>query len=566
MESLLIVDDIQPKISIVGAHNHVVNYSGSDENSLGDLNLLFELQNNDRALKAKFLRFIHNVGKAKIDGVSVEDHLEVSPGVSYWWQTLIAEKSPFKTTFIYDYYKFQCIRNYILSRDIESVTICTTRPELIALYGQLKLDVSVISKRSFRSLGDRVKSSFFLSALYFCYKFLSERRFYKSYPVQTKNKIVVAYFPHYIIEKGQFENKFFGGLSQLLTDHGYTWIFIPQGRISARLPEIGLSHTFLNCFIDIATFCKAVRSAWEYRIAFRKIGVPTAFNEDEVCMFSLFRKGWEHSINYNLILSCLNQAAFANLAQNEIEKCVYPMEFQPWEYSLLESFPHADTIGSIHALLKPNWMSYHYHSYDMPLPGRIGSYGPHLGLVASLPESKLVATEAQRYQYLHRIPCSMRPENSVLLITTSAIADEAIEQLNLLIASNQSSYHEFWLKPHPGLDLSRIAEQRSNLGAHQIRTEPIGELLQEVSAAYCANSSAVIMESILLGVQTFTYVSLSRLPMLVIDSHPLLYIATGAESLRLIMLEAQSQSDTGLEVSSKFVTTDPSFSLWKSII
>ena len=43
-------------------------------------------------LKKKYLEWVFYLGETRHNGVSLVDHLELRPGFSYWWMTLIAEK------------------------------------------------------------------------------------------------------------------------------------------------------------------------------------------------------------------------------------------------------------------------------------------------------------------------------------------------------------------------------------------------------------------------------------------------------------------------------------------
>ena len=48
-------------------------------------------------VRAKYQAFIHDLGQRRIAGKRVVDHLDMGEGFSFWWMTLLAEKSPFKS-------------------------------------------------------------------------------------------------------------------------------------------------------------------------------------------------------------------------------------------------------------------------------------------------------------------------------------------------------------------------------------------------------------------------------------------------------------------------------------
>ena len=55
------------------------------------------LENNSERLRSKYLKFIADLGNRKVEGYSITDQLEIGDGLSYWWMTRLAEKSPFKS-------------------------------------------------------------------------------------------------------------------------------------------------------------------------------------------------------------------------------------------------------------------------------------------------------------------------------------------------------------------------------------------------------------------------------------------------------------------------------------
>ena len=50
------------------------------------------LEENAGILKKRYLGFIYTLGETKIKDKRVIDHLEIRPGFSYWWMTLLNEK------------------------------------------------------------------------------------------------------------------------------------------------------------------------------------------------------------------------------------------------------------------------------------------------------------------------------------------------------------------------------------------------------------------------------------------------------------------------------------------
>ena len=74
------------------------------------------------ALRARFLRWIHDLGEAPVDGERLLDRLAVRPGFSYWWMSLLAEKSYVKSAHLCDAVKLfaleDMVREFVAGRVI----------------------------------------------------------------------------------------------------------------------------------------------------------------------------------------------------------------------------------------------------------------------------------------------------------------------------------------------------------------------------------------------------------------------------------------------------------------
>ena len=51
------------------------------------------LEANSDQLKSEYLEFIHDLGKSKIHGQSIINLLKIRDNLSFWWMTLLVEKS-----------------------------------------------------------------------------------------------------------------------------------------------------------------------------------------------------------------------------------------------------------------------------------------------------------------------------------------------------------------------------------------------------------------------------------------------------------------------------------------
>ena len=69
----------------------------SYNNERSNQSVLDYIETNSDQLRSKFLSYIHEFGELKIFNKRLIDHLEIDNGFSFWWMTLIAEKSYLKS-------------------------------------------------------------------------------------------------------------------------------------------------------------------------------------------------------------------------------------------------------------------------------------------------------------------------------------------------------------------------------------------------------------------------------------------------------------------------------------
>ena len=55
------------------------------------------LEENSNLLRDQYLTFVQDLGQLQVGEKKLVDHLEVEPGFSLWWMSIIAEKSPWKS-------------------------------------------------------------------------------------------------------------------------------------------------------------------------------------------------------------------------------------------------------------------------------------------------------------------------------------------------------------------------------------------------------------------------------------------------------------------------------------
>ena len=90
MDTLLIWDAEEPPEVTSGKTALWQRFSDGASRNIVSIPMLVE--KNADALKQRYLSWIYALGEAKIQGNRLVDHLELRPGLSYWWMSLSAQK------------------------------------------------------------------------------------------------------------------------------------------------------------------------------------------------------------------------------------------------------------------------------------------------------------------------------------------------------------------------------------------------------------------------------------------------------------------------------------------
>ena len=234
-------------------------------------------------LRSKYLAWVHDVGEYWIHGKRIIDYLALDDGLSFWWMTLLSEKNPWKSPTIND-----AVRLFALEEIVEE-----QKPDLFYLVssnrGLHEILKDLCKKRGisykWRCLPDQSSRQLNLRGIY---SFLPHpvqaliglvRHILIRWPLRKAEKVgwfdskkplfLCSYFFNIdpdLAEKGHFNTRFWGNLSDLLRKLGFsdTWLehYYPHKFVST--PQIAIDwvrnfnrkrneqgfHTFIDTFLS----------------------------------------------------------------------------------------------------------------------------------------------------------------------------------------------------------------------------------------------------------------------------------------------------------------------------
>ena len=84
-----------------------------------------------KELRRRYLAWIYELGERRVQGRCIVDHLELRPGFSYWWMTLLAEKCNYsKSPQITDAIRLMAFEKLASDRSYERIVLASANKSL----------------------------------------------------------------------------------------------------------------------------------------------------------------------------------------------------------------------------------------------------------------------------------------------------------------------------------------------------------------------------------------------------------------------------------------------------
>ena len=419
-------------------------------------------RNSDR-LKGKYLTFINKLGEATIDEKKIIDHLSLKNGYNLWWLSLIAEKSPFKSSGIFDSLRLLALEEIMITnKPIKLILhsnskILAESLKILCLNLNVKFDWNQIElknkSKKINSLSDiylmlpyQVRN--FISYIKQLFKLLSLRRQNNAMWFSgEKALIIISYFNKIeknALDKGSFCSGYWGSLNNSIHDIGKNVNWLQIISPNPVVPNISSAesaikkfnknrsdngfHTFLDSYMN---FSCIARSFYKYiKLFFKRWhwnnkSISAAFQPkgSSVCLWPVLKNDWITSVRgltafQNFLWIELFDKAMADIPKQKMG--LYSMENQNWERALLHAWKrhgHGKIIGVVHNPVR-YWDLRYFNNITVEIssnntltqpylrPDFVAINGPFskkLYLDDGYPSDELVAVEALAYEDLSEL-------------------------------------------------------------------------------------------------------------------------------------------------------------------
>ena len=515
------------------------------------------VEENADALRSRYLAWVYELGELRIKGRRLIEHLQLRPGFSYWWMTLLVEKCNFaKSPQIDDAIRLLAFTDWAAGKTIGSITLASVNQPLAECLrtwcekSGIQFEWQRLPARSANlSWVRRVYQSLplTLQALAWLSRHIVDRWPLRGVGLQewqqTDGRVTfVSYLLNLVPEAaktGRYESRYWANLPEVLQHDGYktNWLhlyvkdaLLPDTNKAADIirafnkTKLGVeNHVTLDTFLCIRVALQALKDwgklVWKGQ-SLKGLISPVA--SEKIDLWPLFAEDWQQSMYGFTAMSNVLYLRLFDAAMNALPKqrigC-YLQENQGWEFALLQAWKaagHGRIVGCPHSSVRYWDLRYHFdprlYSRDenksIPLPDQIALNGPAATdayLAGGYPAVNLLQVEALRYLYLNHAIARRKVDSQDLkhglrlLVLGDYLASNTRLQMGLLAQAMQSLPADtvITVKPHPACPI--YAEDYPELRL-MIVMEPLTNLLAECDVAYTSAVTSAAVDVYCAGV------------------------------------------------------------------
>ena len=539
-QPLIIVDD-----DFNGVKNENTIYWSSINVPLGCISIPLEVDKKGEELKKRYIEFINEISNRKVNGAYVKEQLTVS-GFSFWWSSLISEKSIWKSTSIFESFKYFALDEMLKYYAGNEIVIYSNDKLLMSLVRNSienknknknkNININCIKrtffKKKFQSLIPHwVKAMGYWGHSVYKYRTVLFNRAPLNKNILNNNLNIIGYSLGLSIEKlkvGEVSSNYWNGAQNVINDRDVNWllIYIPskdfptlKKLLSYRDSFVKEGNNNLNLLEEFYSPQVAFIALLTYlKLAYRSRRLSQIFKDSEVEKL-LLKADWDRSFTGSSAMdACIKFALIAkaiSCLNLESSKSFYVYENQPWEIMLLSCWrkkTDSPIFGFQHASgkyydLRP------FNSDDLGKPDKlivIGEAAKQELLNFGYDKEKIIVAESIRNLYLSKYLGKKEysnKKNNVLLVITDYLYGVSDCQLKLLAEAWSKVCVEFSriiIKPHPGCEVNTILKNYALLDDTRIEvvSTDLSQLWSECSVVYTSNITGASLDSAYVGLPT----------------------------------------------------------------
>lgn len=549
--NLIIVD--KKDTWVENLSGQIVLWQGFNESgNPGIISIPDLVEKNSFALRRQYLKIIYDLANTTVRKKKLVDSLELRPGFSYWWMTLIAEKCNFaKSPIITEVIRFLAFDNWVKNiPEVTSIELISSNKELTYCFRKWcrqrnisfklyrvssgKKSTSLI-KKCFDCLPGIVQSGIWLIG------YLIDRWPLRGVGVEEwgKGQTQIAFVSYLfnlksdVMKNNRFESEYWTNLPKILDEDkiSSSWlhIFVKNSVVSDSKVAKDLLmrfnekyknqqvHVTLDSFLCFETVFGAL---WDYlflvQVCLFNYPKFNGFEKDEcraiqAIIFPFLKTDWSRTFfgkeaMKNVLMLNLFERAFSALPSQN--KGVYLQENQGWEFGMIHAWRangHGRLFGFPHTTVRFWDLRYFFdhRSYGesvlgLPMPDSIAVSGDAVRsayLAGGYPKQDLVDVEALRYLHLGNMRSkpsfSARNRGNVLVIS-DYVRSNVVRQMEMLrdISDDLGSII-LTIKAHPACPIK--PEDYPEL-QFELTDEPLSVLVNFFDTAYTGSLTGAAVD------------------------------------------------------------------------
>ena len=531
----------------------------SNFNSGEDVNVISipkKVEADSANLRSRYLSWVYELGITEIRGKKIIDILEIRPGFSFWWMTLLAQRTnAFESRYILDVVKLMALEDLTNQFPaLKSIKLVSNNKKLINILKEF----AEVKGYKFRftsppCFGRRYSLKTFyrrlpytIQAFLYIFKYLSSFYTFQRTKVNNfsdQNQIsfidILVHLDKDGISSGNFKSNYWTSIVKVLESFGIktNWIHSFYKHDSVKTPAFARelikrfnyngagrqSHLLLEAGLSIRNIIKALKDYIRIVIKTTQfIGMRHHFRPRNSAFnfWILFKEDWNNSFfGTEAMINCLRlnlfEDTFRNIPHQQIG--IYIQENQPWEMALIyfwKGAGHGKLIGVPHTTVR-YWdlryfldkRSYLSYKNNFPIPDIVavnGNVAFRTYIDGGYPPALIAKVEALRY--LHLLDVIEKPSRKIsntdtlsILVCGDILSTTNEQMLNWLNAAFPILPDNLTIKvkPHPARSIDPEKYPSLNL---KILNEPLSHLLLKADVAFTSNITSAAVDAYFSGV------------------------------------------------------------------
>jgi surface carbohydrate biosynthesis protein (TIGR04326 family) len=547
---LIILDS--NKVSL-NNNNDVILWSGNHQiNGAKTFSLAHIVEKNSEYFKKEYISLIYELGETVIGNKKVINHLKLEKNFSFWWTTLIVEKSNYKSTEIINAIKIIAFKHWLKKKNYTKIILYSHNSKLQKAISILCEDINL--KLENKNIEEKPE------------KIQAYKKFYKYFPQiiqslawlfcelvsmwplkgvgfekwsHSESKITfvssLINLDKNAVENGEYKSNYWPVLPNFLKYNNCKSNWIHFYSNTKDLPNASKARDFINklnnsrngiethtsiyTFFSFFIFLRTILGL--IKLFFKKLKIYKMISKKSGIVWPFIAKDFNESLTginaaRNLLYMYLFKDALANLPKQD--KGFYLQENQGWECTFIHSWRIAKHNSFLFAIphtpikfwdLKTNIDNKTFMSASksfLPIPDFIGvnsDISKNMHLKNGIPREKLVSIEALRYLHLnYSTNCNLKGLNQnkhTLLLLGDVFKTNTLEQIKLLKETLKyiKIPIQYLIKPHPA---SPISVKDCPIDIDFIITnKPINEIINCCQLVYASSTTSASFDCYYLG-------------------------------------------------------------------